>query len=87
MADKGKQMVLPPPSQVGVVVKDLEYDDEETVTLVGAGEEDYSDPEHQRILVTSPIGQGLLGKKIGEQAEIEVPKGTVRFEVVNITYE
>ena len=70
-----------------IVVKDLDYDDEEKFTLVGAGEEDYSDPEHQKILVTSPIGQGLLGKKIGEKAEIEVPKGKLRFEIMSIAYE
>jgi transcription elongation factor GreA len=67
-----------------VTVKDLDYDDEEEFTLVGAGEEDY---DTGRILVTSPIGQGLVGKKIGEKVEIDVPKGTVKFEVLDIKYE
>ena len=58
-----------------VRVKDVELDDEDVYTLVGAGEEDY---DEGKILVTSPIGQGLLGKKVGETAEIEVPKGTIR---------
>ena len=31
------------------------------------------------------IGQGLLGKKVGEKAEIKVPRGTLRFEVLEIT--
>ena len=66
-----------------VVVKDLDYDDEETFVLVGAGDEDY---DTGRILITSPIGQGLLGKKIGEQAEIKVPKGTLKFKVMEIRY-
>lgn len=70
-----------------VVVKDLEYDDEEKYTLVGAGEEDYTDIEHQKILITSPIGQGLLGSKVGEKVEIEVPQGKLKFEVVSISYE
>ena len=67
-----------------VVVKDLDFDDEETYTLVGAGEEDY---DTGKILVTSPIGQGLVGKKVGESAEIAVPKGTIKFEVVKIDYD
>ena len=70
-----------------VVVRDLEYDDEEKYTLVGAGEEDYSDMDHQKILVTSPIGQGLLGSKVGEKVEIDVPKGKLKFEILSISYE
>jgi transcription elongation factor GreA len=67
-----------------VKVKDLAYDDEEVFTLVGAGEEDYN---ANKILVTSPIGQGLVGKKIGETAEIAAPKGTIKFQVMEITWE
>ena len=67
-----------------VVVKDLDFDDEETYTLIGAGEEDY---DTGKILVTSPIGQGLVGKKIGDQVEIPVPKGTITYEVVKIDYD
>lgn len=67
-----------------VRVKDLDLDEEETFTLVGAGEEDY---DAGRIMVSSPIGQGLVGKKIGDVAEIAVPKGTIRFEVLGIKYE
>src|SRR5690606_11574294 len=46
-----------------VKVKDLEFGDEDVYTLVGAGDEDY---ETGKILITSPVGQGLLGKKVGE---------------------
>jgi len=67
-----------------VKVKDLDFDDEEVYTLVGSGEEDY---DCGRILLTSPIGQGLLGKKVGEVAEIEAPKGVFKLEVLEITYE
>lgn len=67
-----------------VTVKDLDYGDEEEYTLVGAGEEDY---DSGKILLTSPVGQGLLGKKVGETAEIEVPRGTLKFEVVKIEYD
>jgi transcription elongation factor GreA len=67
-----------------VVVKDLEFGDEEVFTLVGAGEEDY---DNGKILVTSPLAQGLLGKRPGERAEIEVPAGTMRFEIVEIRFD
>src|SRR5262245_58815092 len=66
-----------------VKVKDLDLDEEETFILVGPGDEDYN---NNKILTTSPIGQGLLGKKIGDTAEIAVPMGQVRFEVLEITF-
>src|SRR5262245_31987311 len=65
-----------------VKVKDLNTGDEETFELVGPGEEDYN---VNRILTSSPIGQGLLGKKAGDVAEITVPRGVERFEIVDIT--
>lgn len=67
-----------------VKVKDLEFGDEETFTLVGAGDEDY---ETGRILVTSPIGQALLGKKVGEIADVHAPAGLLKFEVLDISFE
>ena len=65
-----------------VKVKDLEYNEEETYELVGPGQEV---PDRGRILTTSPIGQGLLGKKKGEIAEIEVPSGTLKYKVLEIS--
>ena len=67
-----------------VLVKDLDFDDEETFILVGAGEEDY---DAGRILVTSPLAQGLLGKKVGEKTEIEVPAGKMKFKILEINFE
>jgi transcription elongation factor GreA len=66
---------------VKVTVKDLDFDDEEVFELVGPGEDD---PDNNKILTTSPIGQGLIGKKVGEKAEIQVPKGMIRFQIVAI---
>lgn len=66
-----------------VTVKDLDYDDEEEFTMVGAGDEDY---DTGKILSTSPIGAGLMGKKVGDRVEIDVPKGKLRFEIVGISY-
>jgi transcription elongation factor GreA len=65
-----------------VVVKDLDLDEEEAFVLVGPGEEDYN---NNKILTTSPIGQGLMGKKQGEVVEIQVPMGKVRFEIRDIS--
>src|SRR5215475_15745555 len=67
-----------------VVVKDLDFGDEETFVLVGAGEEDY---DAGKILVTSPLAQGLLGGKIGQKVEIPVPAGTMKFQIKEISYE
>jgi transcription elongation factor GreA len=65
-----------------VRVKDLDMGDEETFDLVGPGDEDY---DNNKILTSSPVGQGLLGKKKGEVAEISVPMGKLRFEILEIT--
>ena len=64
-----------------VRVLDLELNDEEDFTLVGPGEEDY---DQNKILLTSPIGQGLVGKKLGEIAEVPVPRGTLRLRIIDI---
>lgn len=67
-----------------VLVKDLDFDDDERFTLVGAGEEDY---DTGKILCTSPIGEGLIGKKVGDRVEIAVPKGKLKFEILEIKHE
>ena len=69
---------------VTVTVKDLDFGDTEEFTLVGAGDENY---DTGRILITSPLGQGLLAKKVGDTAEIEVPAGTNRFEILGIRFD
>jgi len=38
-----------------------------------------------KISVDSPIGKGLLGKKLGDIAEIEIPNGNVKFEILEIS--
>ena len=39
----------------------------------------------KKISVNSPIGQGLLGKAVGEIAEVQTPKGTIQFEIKDIS--
>ncbi len=46
-----------------------------------------ADLKSGRISVDSPIGKGLLGKKVGEVAEIQVPNGVMKFEVLEIWRE
>ena len=43
-----------------------------------------ADLKAKKISVESPIGKGLLGKKLGEIAEIQVPNGSVKFEIISI---
>lgn len=64
-----------------VKVKDLEFDDELEFTIVGSAE---ADPMAMKISNEAPIGRGLLGKKVGEKVEIQVPDGTSIFEVLEI---
>jgi transcription elongation factor GreA len=47
--------------------------------------ENEADLKVGKISITSPIGQGLLGKQIGEVAEVQVPAGTLKFKIENIT--
>ena len=53
-----------------------------TYTLVAQSE---ADLKTGKISVDSPIGKGLLGKTVGETAEIQVPNGTITLEVLNIS--
>ena len=53
-------------------------------TLVAQSE---ADLKSGKISVDSPIGKGLLGKKVGETAEIQVPNGTMKFDVLDISRE
>jgi len=66
-----------------VTVKDLSDGMEEKYELVGPGEEDY-DGEIMKILTSSPVAQGLIGKKVGDKADVEIPSGTLSVEIVAI---
>ena len=66
-----------------VTVKDLDDGEEETYEFVGPGEENY-DGEIMKILTSSPVAQSLMGKKVGDQVEAEIPSGTLRLAVVAI---
>ncbi|MBP8823443.1 MAG: transcription elongation factor GreA [Flavobacteriales bacterium] len=55
---------------------------ERAFTLVAESE---ADIKTGKLSVTSPIGQGLLGKQVGEVAEVQAPNGIMRFEVLEIS--
>ena len=55
---------------------------EMTYTLVADGEADLA---AGKISVNSPIGKGLLGKSVGEVAEVQVPKGVMKFDILEIS--
>jgi transcription elongation factor GreA len=51
--------------------------------LDGPGEDD---PEQDKILITGPLGQALVGKKVGEQVEVKVPRGVRNLKIVDISH-
>ncbi|CAG5003659.1 Transcription elongation factor GreA [Dyadobacter sp. CECT 9275] len=73
-------------SQVAVLskvkIKNRKNGMEVTYTLVS---EEEADLKAGKISVGSPIGKGLLGKKVGETTEIKVPAGIMEFEVLDIS--
>ena len=64
-------------------VKDLEDGMEEKYELVGQDEENY-DGDIMKILTSSPIASAMLGKKVGDEVDVEIPSGRVRMEIVAI---
>ena len=64
-----------------VKIKDYEFDEEVEYTIVGSAE---ADPMNYKISNESPVGIGLIGKKVGEVIEIPVPDGLGKFEVLGI---
>ena len=64
-----------------VKLKDFDLDEIVEYQIVGSTE---SDPDENRISDESPVGQACLKKKVGDVFEVEVPAGTLKFEVLNI---
>jgi transcription elongation factor GreA len=74
-----------PTEEVGigsvVTVRDLETDEEWDYTIVGSVE---ADPDEDRISNESPLGQAIMGHKVGDAVEIEIPAGDAKYEIVAI---
>jgi transcription elongation factor GreA len=67
-----------------VKVQNLNSKDVFDYTLVAQDEANF---EEGKISVTSPIGRGLLGKALNEEAAIQVPAGTIKLKIMEIKYE
>jgi transcription elongation factor GreA len=65
-----------------VTVTNLSSKKQMTYYLVSEKE---ADLKIGKISITSPIGKGLLGKHVGEVANVKVPAGTLQFKIENIT--
>lgn len=65
-----------------VKLRNLKNQAEVTYTLVAEKEANLA---QRRISVDSPIGKGLLGKGVGDVAEVQVPAGVIPFEILEIT--
>ncbi len=64
-----------------VTIRDVEYGDQETYTIVGSTE---VDPRNGRISLKSPIGRALMGHRKGERVQVQTPGGSAEFEIVTI---
>lgn len=93
MKDKISRAVVVDKSKIGgnqivfgatVKLLSLADNEEEEYKLVGEGE---NDPLNNRILTTSPMGQALLTKKVGDKIEVPAPKGMLKFKVLSIKFE
>ena len=92
LRDKISRALIVDPDKIGgdrivfgatVRLLSLADNEEEEYTLVGEGE---NDPLNGRILTTSPMGQALLTKKVGDGVEVPTPKGTLKFKVLEIKF-
>ena len=64
-----------------VKVKDYEFDEEVEYSIVGSAE---ADPMNFKISNESPVGKGLIGKKVGQIIDVVAPNGVNKFEVLDI---
>ncbi len=65
-----------------VKIKNLKNNAEVQYTLVAENE---ADLKSKKISVESPIGKGLLGKSVGDTADVQTPGGIIQFEILEIT--
>ena len=64
-----------------VVIKDIEFDEDMTYTLVGSAE---ADPAENKISNESPVGAAIIGQEVGKIVEVRVPAGTLKYQIVEI---
>ena len=64
-----------------VILRDLEFDDDVRVTLVGSFE---ADPSKDLISIGSPLGEAILGSAVGDTLEVETPGGKLQYKVLSV---
>jgi transcription elongation factor GreA len=67
-----------------IVIQDLDRNASFTYMLVGTEE---SDPKENKISVSSPVGKAIIGKAVGDEVSVRVPKGLRRLRIVEISAE
>ncbi|MDR1509774.1 MAG: transcription elongation factor GreA [Synergistaceae bacterium] len=65
-----------------IVIQDMDSNASYTYMLVGTEE---SDPKENKISVSSPVGKAVIGRSIGEEVSVRVPKGLRRLKILNIS--
>lgn len=72
----------------GATVKlvDLDTDEERVYLLVGPDEADFVDKTLNGISVFSPVGKALLGRQVGDEVTIDVPRGKISYEILDIEF-
>ena len=64
-----------------ITIQELPDEEPEEYQIVGDSE---SDPFNGKISNESPMAKGLLGHKVGEVVEVEVPNGTIKLKIVKV---
>lgn len=67
-----------------VTLEDVESGETKVYTLLGPDE---AEPNEGSISVLSPVGRALLGKRVGDEVVVEVPRGKLEYEIVDLRYE
>ena len=66
-----------------VEVEDVETEESRTFTILGPDE---ANPAKGSISFLSPVGQALLGKEVGDEVSVDIPRGRVTYEIVDISF-
>ena len=65
-----------------VEIENIQLKQKMSYTLVSESE---ADLKNKKISISSPIGRGIMGKKVGEIVDISVPSGVIKFKILDIT--
>ncbi len=66
-----------------VIIKDMEFDEDLKYTIVGSAE---ADPTEFKISNESPVGQAIIGQRVGSIVEVHVPAGVLKYKILEIRH-